>query len=175
VSLRKDEYAIVKYKYDEQNRQIEYAQYNYLERPLNNKNGWHRYVTSYEKSGVKYDINYAANGSVVSEWKYDPTTDKWTRIDGWRQYFENLKQRLPVSHNDYTRLTALTLSGNTCSITVSINFSKYDLSGEDMITLEDEGKSLAEFLRDDYEMPRYAALVLYGIDNANRELYRITY
>jgi myo-inositol-hexaphosphate 3-phosphohydrolase len=56
-----------------------------------------------------------------------------------------------------------------------INFSKYDLSGEDMLTLENEGRENAEFLREEYEMPGNAALVVVGMDNANRELYRIYY
>jgi hypothetical protein len=109
----------------------------------------------------------------VSEWRYDPGTEQWSRIDGWRPYFEN--SSLPIRLNDYTRVTAISINGNTCFITMRINFSKYDLSGADIITLEDEGKYYAKFWRDGSKMPRYASLVLVGIDNANRELYRINY
>jgi NMD protein affecting ribosome stability and mRNA decay len=44
-----------------------------------------------------------------------------------------------------------------------------------MLTLENEGNSLAEFLWEDYEMPGNATLVVVGIDNAGRELYRVSY
>jgi hypothetical protein len=120
-----------------------------------------------------YEIYYAVNNSIVSEWKYDPATERWARIDGWRQYFESFS--LPMRINDYTRVTATTINGNTCSITIRINFSKYDLSGADMIILEDDAKDYAKFWRDGSKMPGYASLVLVGIDNANRELYRISY
>jgi serine/threonine-protein kinase len=173
VSLRKDGYAIEKTKYDELGRLIEHALYDYLDRPVNGKQRWHRYVRSYEETGVMYDIHYSVNNTIVQEWKYDPGTNEWARIDSWRQYFQDAKP--PFNINDYTRVTAITISGNVCSITIRLNFSKYDLSGADMIALEDEAKNYAKTWRENSEMPRYASLVLYGIDNAGRDLYRIYY
>jgi hypothetical protein len=84
-------------------------------------------------------------------------------------------KRLPITLNNYTTVTAITITGTTCTWTLRINYSKYDLSGENMLTLENEGKSFAEFLREDYEMPGNATLVVVGIDNAGRELYRVSY
>jgi serine/threonine-protein kinase len=176
VSLRKDNYAIEKNKYDERNREIERAWYDYLDRPFNNSSlGGHRRVNSYDKSGVIYRTYYAINNTITAEWKYDPRTDQWTRSDGWRRDFGNTMKRLPITLNDYTTVTVITITGNTCTITLRINFSKYDLSGEDMLTLENEAKEDAEFWREDYEMPGNATLVVVGIDNAGRELYRVSY
>jgi hypothetical protein len=174
VSLQKSGVAIEKRKYDERNRLIEYAMYDYLDRPVN-YNGYHRYVRSYDASGFWYDKNYTVNGNVTSEWKRDPNTEKWTRTDIWRQDWENTQKRLPVNLNDYTRVTAISLNGNICTVTLRINFSKYDLSGSDMQILEDDGKSYAEYWWKDYEMPRNATLVVVGVDNAGRELYRVSY
>ncbi|GHT91393.1 serine/threonine protein kinase [Spirochaetia bacterium] len=175
VSLRKDDYAIEKYKYDERNRQVERALYNYLDRSTNNNIGWHRIVSSYSESEVRYDIDYAVNGSIVSEWMYDPKADQLTRTDGWRRWWENSRASLPVRLDDYTQVTAISLSGNTCTVTLRINFSKYDLSGTDIVTLEDDAKEYGKLWREDSKMPRYGALVLLGMDNADRELYRISY
>jgi serine/threonine-protein kinase len=175
VSLRRDDYAIEKNKYDEQNRMIECARYDYLDRPFNYNRRWHRYVLSYEESGVIYEKYYAVNNNVVQEYKYDPQTDQWTRSDGWRVYFENSMRSLPITLNNYTRVTAITLSSNYCTVTVRINFSKYDLSNEDMRILEDEGRSNAEYWWEDSDMPRNATIVVVGMDNAGRELYRVSY
>jgi hypothetical protein len=84
-------------------------------------------------------------------------------------------KRLPLTYNDYTTVTAVIINGTICTWTLRINYSKYELSGEDMLTLENEGRSLAEFLREDYKMPRNATLVVVGVDNARRELYRVSY
>jgi hypothetical protein len=176
LSLRKGDYAIEKNKYDGQKREIERAWYDYLDRPFNNTAaGGHRRVNSYGKSGVIYRTYYAVNNTITAEWKYDPQTDQWTRSDGWRRDFANTMKRLPLEYNDYTTVTAITISGTTCIWTLRINYSKYELSGEDMLILEDEGRSLAEFLREDYEMPGNATLTVVGFDNAERELYRVSY
>jgi hypothetical protein len=84
-------------------------------------------------------------------------------------------KRLPITYNDYTTVTAISISGTTCAWTLRINFSKYELSGEDMLILENEGRSLAEFLWEDYKMSGNATLVVVGMDNAGRELYRVSY
>jgi hypothetical protein len=176
VSLRKDNYAIEKNKYDEQKREIERAWYDYLDRPFNNSlAGGHRRVNSYGELGIIYRTYYAVNNTVTAEWKYDPRTDQWTRSDGWRRDFANTMRRLPLTLDDYTTVTAITISGNTCAWTLCIDFSKYELSGEDMLTLENEGRELAEFLWEDYKMPGNATLVVIGLDNARRELYRVSY
>jgi hypothetical protein len=175
VSLRKSGFAIEKYKRDEQGRLIEYAMYDYLDRPVND-GGYHRYVRSYDdSSGFWYDKNYTVNGNVTSEWKRDPNTEKWTRTDGWRVYFENSIESLPITLNNYTRVTAITLSGYTCTVRVRMNFSKYELSNTDMLALETEGKNNAEYWRKDSKMPGNATVVVVGLDNAGRELYRVSY
>jgi hypothetical protein len=176
VSLRRDDYAIEKNKYDEQDRLIERAWYDYLDRPFS-YNNWqgHRYVRSYDESGALYDKHYTANNNVVAEWKYDPQTDEWARTDGWRVYFENSMYGLPITLNSYTRVTAITLSGNTCVVTLRINFSRYELSNEDMLALENEAKENAEYWWIDSDMPRNATMVVVGMDNAGRELYRVSY
>jgi hypothetical protein len=176
ISLRKDGYAIEKNKYDEQNREIERAWYDYLDRPFNNNSlGGHRRVNSYDESGAIYRTYYTVNNAITAEWKYDPRIDEWSRSDGWRRDFENTRKHLPITYNDYTTVTAITISGTTCTWTLRISYSKYELSGEDMLTIENEGRSLAELLREDYGMPRNATLVVVGMDNERRELYRVSY
>jgi hypothetical protein len=175
ASLRRDDYAIEKNKYDERNRLIERARYDYLDRPFNYNRQWHRYVLSYEESGVIYEKYYTVNNVITAEWKYDPRTDEWTRTDTWRVYFENLMRRLPITLNNYTRVAAITLSGNSCTVTFGINFSKYDLSNENLLRLENEGKGTAEYMRKESEMPGNAAMTVVGVDNAGRELYRVSY
>jgi serine/threonine-protein kinase len=175
VSLLKNGSAIEKRKFDEQDRLIEYALYDYLDRPVNGGGGWHRYVRSYGTQGIWYDTNYSVNNAIVEEWSYNPKTDQWTRIDGWRAYFENSMRILPITLNNYTRITAITLNGNSCIVTVRINFSKYELSNEDMLTLENDGKSNAEYWWTSSKMPRSATIVVVGVDNEGRELYRVSY
>jgi YD repeat-containing protein len=175
VSLRRDGYAIEKNKYDEQNRLIERAWYDYLDRPFNNGSNGHRYVRSYDAQGIRYDTHYSVNNTIVAEWSYNPATEQWTRIDGWRKYFEDSMSGLPITLNNYTRITAITLNGNSCIITVRINFSKYELSNEYMLTLENEGKSNAQYWWTSSKMPRNATMVVVGVDNAGRELYRVSY
>jgi hypothetical protein len=82
---------------------------------------------------------------------------------------------LPINLNDYTRITAITLSGNTCTVTVRIRSSKYELTNAQMLSLENEGKSNAEYWWKDSKMPRNATMVVVGMDNAGRELYRVSY
>jgi serine/threonine-protein kinase len=175
VLLRRDDYAIEKSKYDEQKREIECAWYDYLDRPFNNGSLGHRYVRSYGESGELYDKHYTVNNVITAEWKYDPRTDEWTRTDTWRVYFENSMKRLPITLNNYTRVTAITLSGNSCTVTVGINFSKYELSNEKMLSLENEAKENAEYWWEDSGMPGNATMVVVGVDNAGRELYRVSY
>jgi hypothetical protein len=175
VSLRKDGYAIEKKKYDEQKREIERAWYDYLDRPFNNSSlGGHRRVDSYGESGVIYRTYYTVNNVITAEWKYDPQ-NKWTRTDTWRVSFENLMRRLPIALSNYTRITAITVSGNSCTVTVGINSSKYDLSNEIMLSLENEAKETAEYMRKEFKMPGNATMVVVGVDNAGRELYRVSY
>jgi serine/threonine-protein kinase len=176
VSLRKNGYAIEKYKYDEQGRLIEYALYDYLDRAVNGDGGWHRYVRSYQESGAMYDIHYTANNTIVEEWSYNPETDEWTRTDGWRQFWQNTMRSLPFNLYNGVQVISITLSGSTCTETMRfLGVSKYDLSGADMKTYEKWGKDQATLWKERSKMPRNATLIIIGVDNDRREIFRASF
>ncbi|GHV90755.1 serine/threonine protein kinase [Spirochaetia bacterium] len=173
LALRKNIFAIEKYKYDERGRVMEYAMYDYLDRPVND-DGFHRYVRSYDEAGFWYEKYYTVNGNITSEWRRDPNTEKWTRTDTWRQFWEDEKSSLPIEL-EYTMVTAINISGNVCTVTLRANVSKYDISGADMKTLEDEGRFFAEYWKENAKMPGNTTLTVLGVDNAGRELYRVSH
>ena len=61
-------YAIQRYEYDDQGRQIRTAYYNLNDQPTNiKKKGYHEIQTTYDENGVKTDTFYNTSGNEVKQ------------------------------------------------------------------------------------------------------------
>ena len=178
--LRKEPFAIRRYKYDEQGRLIETTHFNDSDKAVDVNNIAHRLVYSYDEQGGKSMKRYKVNGSLESTQKWNEQTETWESENktqaSWRTSIQAFSDDCPIQVSNQLEVTSVTLKSSGCDIVLRYKeVSKYNISDAEQEALIDEVKAFAARLKQETEMPRNTRVVVIVTDKAQRELFRITY
>ena len=191
-NLRKNSYAIIRYKYDERGNMTEISYFNNLDKPIDNSNVAHKLVISYDDRGnYQYLKRYKANGKLEATLKWNIQRETWELVENntrvlstnnsrsssdWRETWKAMAAECPAQVNDQVEILSVSLLSNGCMITIRfIEISKYDISNSDLDKKKSEARSLAQYLKKESNMPSGTTLTFVCLDKAKRELFRLTY
>jgi serine/threonine-protein kinase len=194
TDLRKENFAIIRMKYDTQGNRTEYAYYNQSDKAIDYVEGVaHKAVISYDGQNPLYKKWYKANGTLLLTQKWNGK--EWTAVNSssassnptssvtsmqssnWREPFQELAKRCPYTMNNETsEMLSVVLSSNSCTMTKRyIDISKYNISNSDLEQKKNIETAWMQEIKRKTKMPNNAILTLICADKAKRELFRITY
>lgn len=181
-TLRKNGYAIERYRYDAQGRETEVACFDHSDKAVEYSAGWHKCIQDYDAQGnPQYRKCYTAANKLQSTRKYDKQTGKWTEVTSepalnWRDYWKKIIPACPVRQEGSDReISSVVLTANTCTVTIRfLNVSKYDISEATVESYKSELSEQVKTEKKNAGMPAGTRLIVIGVDKAKRELFRIT-
>ena len=186
--LRKEDYAIVRYKYNEQRQIAEETYFDYQDKAIDIYNVAHKFVYSYDEQGeYLYLKRYKVNGALEATLKWNQQENKWefvntttttTTTANWRDEIRKLSKGCP--YNNYSKdfvVTTITLTSYGCEIVVNFKqVSKYKATNAELEKYKAAVKTLAQYIKKEAGMPNSTNAVVISYDMSKRELLpRITY
>ena len=192
--LNRSPFAYVRYKYDDSGNIIEFAYFNYLNKPCNySSNGFHKFSFSNFKNGNAQNLKLEDVKGYVEYRKL--INGSWQRVDNTpaptttvtptntattsggenlASMIAELKSECPLEVSAGVILTEANLiSSNTVSMTFQLtNETIYDLSDETKNVYQQQFSELKRlFLKENF--PAGTKLILIVKDKANREIFRL--
>lgn len=189
MGLRSTEYAIIRYKYDDKNRQIEVAYFDENDKPTNALLGEIcRYECIYQGNSAKMIQQkcYRANGTAYGTW--DNENKKWmgqtqematatpkvkntgeNANSNWRTEVNNTS--LPLSIGDGVSVIKIKSTERSCMLVVQFeNYSVYGLSDSEITDLKRFAESYKSELKKTKIFPANIRISVVLVDKAGREI-----
>jgi len=183
-TLRKENFAILRNKYDERGILIEQTYFNYLDKPVDAHGIVHKIIYKNDEQGNYYYQNiYKANGTLYGQREYNHATKSWEWVEtkrepksNWRQEVLDIAEGCPMEGKDNVELQSITLNSNGFKIIIRfMEASKYSLSDSQMEKFKnDYGLIFIMTTKEELKMPDSTRITVVGVDKENRELYSIT-
>jgi serine/threonine-protein kinase len=182
--LRSTKYAIVRYQYDDMDRQIEMAYFDNQDRPCNNDNGQQKIIFSaYEGNTAQVAKIQNAKGETIGNYRY--INGKWTSTDqnnsqkaisDWHSILHAEQKKCPQELKGGKIISSIQLFNNSCTITIKyVEISLYNLEESELTEKKNDIDKMVQEFKAAAEMPRDTKLTLIMVDKANREVYKATY
>ena len=181
--LRRENYAITRYKFNEQRKVSEMTFFNYQDKAVDYNNIAHKFVYTYDTNG-NYSLlrRYKANGALEATLRWNSLIQSWEFVDTdaptalWQKQVQKYAKACPYSIDDEKEIRSIALTANGFEMQLRyVNVSMFNIAESKLGEFRNEAREIATNLKRELNMPANARITVIGIDRVNREMYRITY
>lgn len=163
------------YEYDEQGQATSVAYYGTSDNKVDCKYGYQRIEVKYNDSGVATSRKYYnRNNSVIYTEVWNGSS--WEEVVDWRQDVRDLDDECPFDLDDDGDMVLVSVratGSSTCTATMKLNYSKYELSDENVKYYSSVTDEMVNFIKSEY-VPKNVRVTGVLNDKTGRELYRVT-